>query len=70
MIPKDKTHSHPEDAHDSHVVQGHPHVLGVIERWNLNLPGLPGQEGPKHLKFNYESAVLKVMGISTIRRPL
>ena len=42
MIPKDKAHSHPEDAHNGHVVDRHPHVFGIVERGYLNLTGFPG----------------------------
>ena len=50
MVPQDEAHSHPENAHYGHVVDGDTHVLGIIERGNLNLPRLPGQEGAKELQ--------------------
>ena len=49
MVPQDEAHSHPENAHYGHVVDGDTHVLGIIERGNLNLSRLPGQEGAKEL---------------------
>ena len=42
--------AHTENTHDSHVVQGHPDVLAVIQSRDLNMSGLPGQESPKQLK--------------------
>ena len=40
-----------ENAHDEHVVHGHPHVLAVVQRGDLHVPRLPRKEGAKHLSI-------------------
>ena len=35
-------YSDPQDAHDGHVVEGHPDVLAVIQGRHLDRPSLPG----------------------------
>jgi hypothetical protein len=39
----------PQDTHDEDVVDGHPHVLAVVQSWYLHVTRLPGQEGAKNL---------------------
>ena len=35
MFIEDCRDGRPEDAHDGHVVDGHAHVLGVVQCWDL-----------------------------------
>ncbi len=37
------------DAHDEHVVDAHPDVLGVVESRDADPPRLPGQEAAEDL---------------------
>ena len=40
-----------EDAHDGHVVDGHPDVLGVVESRNLHISCLPSKKCSKQLQY-------------------
>ena len=50
MVPQDEAHSHPENAHYGHVVDGDAYVLGIVQSGYLNLSRLPGQKGAKELE--------------------
>ncbi len=47
LVFENETDCHPQNAHDRDVVNGHADILGIIESRNLDLPGLPSQEGAK-----------------------
>lgn len=42
------------DTHEHDVVHAHAHVLGVVERGDAHMPGLPGQERPEYLQHECE----------------
>ena len=50
MVLQDEIHSHPEHAHDAHVVERHAHVLGIVQGGNLHLACFPSQKGTKKLQ--------------------
>ena len=50
VVLQDEIHSHPEHAHDAHVVERHAHVLGIVQGGNLHLACFPSQKGTKKLQ--------------------
>ena len=49
LLVQHEGHGHAQDTHDRHVVDGHAHVLGVVQGRDLDLTGLPRQEGSEEL---------------------
>ena len=45
FLAEDEADGHAQHAHDGHVVDRDPDVFGVVESWNLDLAGFPGQKG-------------------------
>lgn len=50
LVPRQKRDGGANDAHDAHIVNTHPDVLAVVERWDAHVPGLPRQETAKKLE--------------------
>ena len=60
VVLQDEIHSHPEHAHDAHVVERHAHVLGIVQGGNLHLSCFPSQKGTKKLqRKEYDVVVAK-----------
>ena len=65
LLVKNEADGHAEDAHDDDVVHGQAHVLAVVQGGDLDVPGLPGQEGTEKLKGK-EGAVGQIKEICRI----
>lgn len=50
LVPRQKRDGGADNAHDAHIVNTHPDVLAVVERWDAHVPGLPRQETAKKLE--------------------